>query len=69
MGNKENAKNVDQTEPVCAPMIRLSATVLADGASTLTNGEAEAEHDETEPCTLAPLVKIAATVPQPDANV
>jgi hypothetical protein len=53
---KDNEHSKDQTEPVCAPMVRLEATVQHVPGKPQANGAAGADYDQTEPCGFAPLI-------------
>jgi hypothetical protein len=50
----------DETEPVCAPLIRLEATVRSDNGAPATNGLGATDFDQTEPCAFAPIIRLQA---------
>ena len=56
----DKPKDHDQTEPVCAPLIRLEATVVSE-VGTSANGTVE-DRDQTEPCAFAPVVHLQRRV-------
>jgi hypothetical protein len=57
----DNPESNDQTDRVGAPMIRVSATLQASNVHTLNgNGALDTNLDQTEPCSLAPMVRLSA---------
>jgi hypothetical protein len=57
----DNSKNEGETEPVCAPLIRLQATMQRgpDRPSTIEHTDST-DCDQTEPCDFAPIIRLQA---------
>ena len=67
MNDKENSR--DQTDAVCAPIIRFGATLEGISEHGLTNGIGKANFDQTEPCAFVPIIRLQAEGEnEPDAN-
>lgn len=57
----DKSKNEGETEPVCAPLIRLEAAIqVGSDSSSTTNGTNAIDSDQTEPCGFAPIIRLQA---------